>query len=110
MKKLLAILFTTIISCFPVFVKADVMVAQSPDGNVKVVLMQEPCTDKVSKQIFEDQGLTADFKAVVVVKGKNFEACWTVNEDVAPGVVLIADESGDAGMLPQEVFHKEKGL
>lgn len=89
------------------FALADTMVAKSPDGSVTVTLMQEPCSDKVSGQMLLDNGLDEGFKAVVVYKGKVLNACWTVDDVRAPGEVLIADESGDAGMLPQTAFKLE---
>jgi hypothetical protein len=82
------------------------MRAQNEDGTITITLMQEPCGNKVAQQLFEDAGLPDSFKAVIVIKDKQLNGCWSVDDDRAPGEVLIADENGEAGMIPQTAFKK----
>jgi len=76
------------------------MVAESPDKQVKVTLIDEPCTGKAADLLPRiDEGVN---KATVVSYGTTFEACWKAT----PEGVAILLEDGTVGIVGYEHFKK----
>ena len=81
----------------------DIFVAETP--NLSITLTDAFCTNLTVMQTLALNGFDMDKLAAwrgaqVLWQGQPLEACYLPLE----GGVLLLDESGDAGMLPMELF------
>jgi hypothetical protein len=70
-----------------------------------VTLMKEACSEKVKKHI-KDAYHPMFYKAAAVLKGKRYEACWTI----AGSDVLVIFDDGEYSTFPSEMFKKDESL
>ncbi len=83
-------------------VSAGELVATNPAGD-SVRLTRDVCPDNVLK-VIPEQHRGGFRKAVAVVGGLQYAACYTVRLDAM--VVLVYDD-GDGGLLPVGMFRME---
>lgn len=100
MRKLLAVLFALCLLAVPAH--ADVYFKD--DSGTTVTLREGACEVPVAKALIEQAlpGIPADRirAGAVLFKGKNYAGCWTLVNTT----VLFADEEGDGGPIPMQVF------
>ena len=70
-------------------------------GKNEVRIQTETCKDKKVLSYVKDDYHPHFKKARVIWEGKEYSACWMV---LPSGEVLILDEAGDHGTLPQSSF------
>lgn len=70
-----------------------------------VTLMKEACAEKVKKHIKEPFH-PMFYKAAAVLKGKRYEACWTV----AGSDVLVIYDDGEHTVFPSDAFKNDESL
>jgi hypothetical protein len=98
MKKLItAILLALTSSCAPPSAYAGGMLYVAP--NYTVSLLNEPCTAKSVLQHVPPEHHKRLFEAMLVWKGKPYEACWFRHPDGTP---YLIDQDGEAGALLQQ--------
>ena len=87
------------------FTPASAETVSARHNGESVTLMQEACPKKVKKYIREThKGMF--LRATAVVKGKAFEACWTV----AGNEVLVIFDDCEYAQFPQNIFKKDGSL
>ena len=72
-------------------------------GDVMARLHDTPCVDAKMQDVLRDPSLF--HAADIVWQGKSFSACWVQMESQ----IIVVDETGDAGVLPQEGFRRASG-
>lgn len=74
--------------------------------DVQVTVYHKPCTGRVA-DIVAALKVPKELvfqKAKVVYQGQTLEACWVTTQ----GQVLIIDETGDGGAIPEQLFQRLK--
>lgn len=118
MKTLLALLFAVMLSgcvSVPTTPKVPPRMAIFNDGQVVVGIVDQPCTSEGVKAMIRED-LFNRFKAGrVVIKGMGaFDLCWAPGEAFADvealpeGSIFIADELGNFGPVPGNMFFETK--
>lgn len=87
------------------FTPASAQSVSIRSGGDSVILLPALCSDVVKKHIAEPQQ-PVFFRATAMVKGKPFEACWTImgNE------VLVIFDDGEYARFPAAAFKNEPGV
>ena len=72
-------------------------------GEVIARLHDTPCVDNKMQEVLREP---ARFQSADIVwQGKPFAACWVLMDNQ----IIVVDETGDAGVLPQEGFRRASG-
>lgn len=99
MKKLLLILGISL----PTLAFADMSLIDQTGNEIR--LLETPCVSKAGALATMPPEARANAKAAWVKwEGKVYSACYALQGRWGNGRVLIVDESGDAGVMPSEVF------
>lgn len=101
MRKLIAVL--ALIVPLSVLATSHLYVADLGDGN-KATLKKDACKGKVAVML--GAGAKDAKAATVLWQGRKLEACWVTDGRF----VYLADEDGDVGMLPLEMFVPASGV
>ena len=87
------------------FTPASAQSVSARQNGESVTLTKEACSKKVKKYIRETHR-SMFFRATAVVKGKAFEACWTI----AGHEVLVIFDDGEYAVFPSDIFKKDGSL
>ena len=72
-------------------------------GEVVARLHDTPCVHNKMQEILREPGR---FQAADIVwQGKPYNACWVLMDNQ----IIVVDETGDAGVLPQQGFRRASG-
>jgi hypothetical protein len=107
MKKLFLFLIPFLFLFAPV-VRADTMVAQSPDGSIIITAFQDKCTNKKIKAQLSQMGYEDTYKATVSYQGKLLQACYVPLTD--EGIIGLVDENGDSAGIPMSAFKRSPSI
>jgi len=106
MKKLTCTFLLSLAFCAgPVYADATMRMVTR---DATVILRPEPCTDKKTLSIIEEQYRPMFRAADVIWRGKSLKGCWMALPE--KGVVIMADETGDHGALPMSAFRPSAGI